>query len=205
VSDRIEGAPFELQGQQRAGGIALVDASGALGTIVTDGLGDPRAAALQSDGSLLILDAEKGVLKLSGSSVTSASLPLSAPQGAIPRSLWISPTGDLGAAFDRATIVSLGGATLLFDGVGNTWVVRPGKASELLVGSDEGLVRVFPSTGAAGTEPQIGEGFLPVFKQIDPPNPGGGQCAAAGEGCNSQPDGCCPGLTCSSGIVPTCQ
>lgn len=51
VSDRIEGAPFELSGQQRAGGIALVDATGALGTIVTDGLGDPRAAALQSDKS----------------------------------------------------------------------------------------------------------------------------------------------------------
>ncbi|MFO0661963.1 MAG: hypothetical protein U0165_19340 [Polyangiaceae bacterium] len=203
--DRLEQPIFELNGEQRQGGIAIVDASGAITSSITEGLGDPRAAALQSDGSLLILDAEKGVVKLSNGAVTSAQLPAALPSGAIPRGLWISATGDLVATSSSGAVVSFGGAVLSISDAGTTWVARPGASNELLVGSDEGLVRVFPSNASAGTEPAIGDGFLPSFKQIDPPGSGGGQCAAAGESCSSQPNGCCPGLTCSSGIIPTCE
>lgn len=103
------------------------------------------------------------------------------------------------------TVISLGGATLLFDGVGNTWVVRPGKASELLVGADEGLVRVFPVDWRSRNRAADRRGVPAHVQAGRSAWLGGGQCAMAGEGCNSQPDGCCLGLTSSSGIVPTCE
>jgi hypothetical protein len=205
--DRDALEPFLLAGQPRPGGVAQVAPDNHVSVLAgPDAVPDPRAAALDESGAVVVLDASKGALRISGGKVEPFPLPLPAPAKARPLSLWIGKNGDLVASYDQGAIVSLGGHSVFLSNVGWVWKTAERAPGVLLLGTDEGLVRVTVAGGQPDvTEGALEAGVLPAFVKIDPVS-GGGNCLKAGEACLGNVDGCCPGLTCGgSGFITMCQ
>jgi hypothetical protein len=201
--DRAPRALFLLDGEPRKGGVAAVKDKEVTVLTQPGDAPDPRAGVLATDGALLLLDAEKGALRLVDGKVEPFALPLAPPADAVPLSLWVSPQG-LVASYDRGAVVQLGGQSQLIEGVGYVWRSFEREAGVLMLGSDEGLLWV-RSKNAPGEEAP-GAGVLPEFKVVEPVGGGGGACLAAGEVCQGNPDACCPGLSCGGGgVVLSCQ
>lgn len=200
--DRATRELFLVDGQARKGGVASVTDKEISVLTQPGDAPDPRAAALDSDGSLLLLDAEKGALRLADGKVSAFALPAQPPDGAVPVSLWSGAQG-LVATYDRGAVVQLAGQSKVLQGVGYVWRAFERGSGVLLLGSDEGLLRVRSSEDLP--ESAAKAAVLPTFQTIAPVD-SGGQCLKQGESCQGNPDGCCPGLTCGGGgFVMSCQ
>jgi hypothetical protein len=206
--DRYTHQPFLLGGKARKGGVArVVDNSQVEVFAGPDDVPDPRASALDEGGALVVLDAEKGALRITAGKVEPFALPVEPPPGARPLSLWLGKGGDMVAGYDKGAIVSLGGHAAFLGNVGWVWRAAERAPGVLLLGTDEGLVRVRLETQADVPEGKVDPGVLPTFVAIAPVDPGGGgNCLKQGEICQGNVNGCCPGLTCGGGgFVMMCQ
>lgn len=207
--DREEGPAFldPSHGAPRLGGIARVSADGKVTVLVSgDAIPDPRAAALADDGTLLVADATKGLLRWNGSKLETVTPPASIPSGAIPHGVFVhgdttAVTGSLGVA------VAIGKSSKFVGDVGHGWRAAARGNGVLLVGTDQGLLRVRAPGAPDVTEAKPIDGKLPAFAPVaPPPTDPGGSCIPAHTVCSSNPTGCCPGLTCSStGFALTCE
>jgi hypothetical protein len=205
---RVLGDAFLIGGEPRLGGLVRVSTSGAIEVLASgDALPDPRALALDASGALLVLDAQRGLLRYASGALTPVALD-QAPAMAYPHGLWAGAEGELASLFDRGAVVSLGGLSRLVDGTGHAWRATKRSAGIVLVGTDEGLVRVRAPGVSDVDEPAITKGATPPFHAVTPPGGGddGGACLGAHQPCAATPDACCPGLTCGgSGIIQECQ
>lgn len=207
--DRVEREEFRLDGQLRRGGVARIEDDGSITVVAGPGVvPDGRAGAFAPDGTLYVLDAERGLLRQTGSGFEVVELS-GVPAGSVPQTLWIGASGDLIAGFDTGAWMRLGETTRFLDGVGVVWGVEESDGL-ILLGTDRGLVRVAAPGVIDPGEPASSAGELPPFVGGEPPPPppppaDGGMCLTEGQVCSASPEGCCPGLFCSSmGIVQHC-
>lgn len=215
--DRTPRDVFFLEGQLRRGGVVRIEEDGSITMIAGPGdAPDGRAAAFAPDGTLYILDAERGLVRQMASGFEVVAL-AGVPAGSEPHALWVGEGGDLVAGFSTGAFVRLGGEERFIDDVGFVWSVEASR-DVVLLGTDRGLVRVIPAGAADAGEPAPAAGEAPPFVTIDPPLPpadagvpdadagvDGGACLPEGAVCHSDPTGCCPGLVCSSfGFVKNC-
>jgi hypothetical protein len=162
--DRQPEAERFIDGQDRSGGVARIDREGAI-TILDDGTAVPdgRAAALDSEGTLWVLDAQRGLLRRTSNGFEEAPLSgVQIPSGSIPTDLrfgadWMVATYSTGAA------VRLGTHTTFVDGVGWTWAAIERAAGVLLIGADEGLIRVTAPGADDPGEPAAVASEAPAF------------------------------------------
>ena len=202
--DRIEGGIFVLQGVSREGGIARVAPDGTIEVLAdSKAAPDPRALALAPDGSVLALDAQHGVLRLGGGLVEQTDLPFPLPDDQRAHDLWLGANGDVVASLWQGAEVSLGGTWQLFGDVGHAWQALGRADGVVLVGTDQGVLRVRAEGATDVDEPAIEPGLEPPYAPIAPPG-GGGACLPVGTICKPA-DTCCDGMSCTGGIVLTCQ
>lgn len=161
VLDRDSREIFLVDGQPREGGIALV--KGKEVTVLTQPgeIPDPRAATLDAEGTLLLLDAKKGAFRFLNGKLSPLELPAQPPKGSVPISLWYGAQG-LVATYDRGAVVSLAGQSKVIEGVGYVWRAFERGVGVLLLGSDEGILRV--STSVDPMEKAPGVAVLPAFQ-----------------------------------------
>ncbi len=194
--DRFEGDPFEHEGEVRRGGLSRVAPDGTLTVVASgDAVPDGRAAALSPEGDLYVLDAERGLLRLDGDALVTVDLPVDPPEGSIPKGLWVGAGGDLVAAFSTGAAVQLDGVAAFLDGVGYAWGAMERADGVVLVGTDEGLLRVRAPGVADVAEVSLPVGELPPYRGYAGGG-GGGTCLGEHEGCGSDAE-CCEGLFCS--------
>lgn len=203
--DRIEGGIFVLQGVSREGGVAHILADGTIEVIADSKVApDPRALALAADGSVMVLDAQHGVIHIAGGVAEKVELPFPLPEDKRAHDLWLGGDGEAVAALWAGAAVMLGGEWQMFDDVGHAWQRLERAAGVALIGTDGGLLRVRADGIHDVDEPSIEAGEAPPFEAIAPPGGGGGECLPFGTQCG--PDAvCCDGLSCAGGIVLTCQ
>lgn len=207
VYERVISEPFLVDGAEVLGGVARILADGTLEVLAAgEEVPDPRAGALDADGSLLVLDARRGLLRVGADGLVSEeALPVAVPEGAVPTSLSI---GDhwLVATFSTGAIVRLGELTTVVDGVGWAWSSIERADGVLAIGTDRGVVEVRRASTARPTAPPRSQGDLPPYALIDTSEPPpGGECLPERAACAGTPDACCPGLTCAgSGFVNEC-
>ncbi len=214
--DRNDGEPFVLGGEQRRGGLTEVAADGSI-TVVADAteIPDGRAAALDPEGVLHILDARNGLLRWTGSAIESVELPVEVPAGAIPQTLVFGSEGTMVLGYDTGALVQIGDAAEWLDGFGYVWTAMERGAGVVLLGTDEGLVRVrAPGVGpiaepapATGARPPVlvirDGGMMMGDPDMGVPDMGGPSCKVEADPCS--PGECCAGLVCGgSGIVTAC-
>lgn len=214
--DRNEGEPFVLEGEQRRGGLTRVDADGSI-TVVANAteIPDGRAAALDADGVLHVLDARNGLLRWNGSETEPVELPVEVPAGSIPQSLAFGSAGTMVLGYDTGAVVQIGELAEWLDGFGYVWTALERAPGEILLGTDEGVVRVRAPGVTATDEPAPAAGERPPVVVVreggmgagDPdmgvPDMGGPSCKGEREICS--PGECCPGLACGgSGFVTEC-
>ena len=203
--DRTEGPKLLVEGVPRDGGVARITAAGDVEVLAgPDAAPDPRALAYDTDGSLLVLDAEAGELRIDGGTTEPAGLALPMPEGAIPHGLLVLPDGAVAAHSEGIAVAALGEEGTI-GGVGHAWEAVERADGVVLVGTDEGLVRLHAEGAVDVEEAPIAIGALPPFEKIDPPVGPGPDCLKAGALCGATPESCCAGLTCASGIALTCQ
>lgn len=164
VLDRVLGKPFVFKGEVRTGGIARITHGGKVEVLASgDVAPDPRAVALDEAGTLFALDAQKGLLRHGEGGFEAVSVDPAAPVGSYPRGLWLGKGKDRAALYDTGASVSLGGGKAFVDGVGHAWRATERAAGVLLIGTDEGLVRVRTVDTADIMEQPAGEGAPPPF------------------------------------------
>lgn len=215
-ADRDDGTPFTIGGEQRRGGLTRVESDGSI-TVVADAteVPDGRAAALDPEGVLHILDAREGLLRWTGTEVEAVELPVTVPSGAIPQSLVFGSDGTMVLGYDRGAVVRIGEVAEWLDGFGYVWTAMERGPGVVLLGTDEGLVRVRAPGVDAIAEPAPVTGSRPPVIVVreggmsggDPdmgvPDMGGPSCKGEAEVCS--PGECCTGLVCGgSGIVTAC-
>ncbi len=207
--DRVPRDEFRLDGQLRRGGVVRIEADGSITMIAGPGVApDGRAGAFAPDGTLYVLDAERGLLRQTASGFEVVELP-GVPEGSIGQSLWIGEGTDLVAGYDTGAFVRIGDAQIFLGDVGFVWNVDA-SGEVILLGTDRGLVRVSPEGVEDHGEPAPLPGDAPPFVGAEPPPPppppgDAGMCLTEGQVCRTDPTACCPGLFCSSlGIVQTC-
>ncbi|MAQ16444.1 MAG: hypothetical protein CMN30_16835 [Sandaracinus sp.] len=217
--DRVQGDVWTTESGPRRGGLARVDRADGSVTVVADAaqVPDGRDATLDAEGVLHVIDAQRGLLRWTGSEFVAVELPVGVPEGAIPQILWVGSGGDLVVGYDLGAVVSMGGASEWLEGFGWVWNAIPRGEGVVLLGTDEGLVRVRAPGVAPIAEPAPTPGSLPPFMTIrevggDDMGVGtdmGGRadmgvaCKAEGEVCT--PGECCAGLGCGgSGFVTQC-
>lgn len=207
--DRVEREPFRIAGELRRGGVARIEADGSITVIAGPSVvPDGRAGAFAPDGTLYVLDADRGLLRQTSSGFEGVEL-AEVPSGSEPQTLWIGEGGDLVAGYDTGALVRVGEVSRFVGDVGVVWSATP-DGDALLLGTDRGLVRVIPEGATDAAEPDPAAGEAPPFAASEPPPPpppppDGGVCLGDGEVCRDDPEGCCPGLICSSlGIVQLC-
>ena len=220
--DRNDGRPYLLDGEQRLGGVTRVEADGTLqvidaGPLVPDG----RAAALDASGTLHVLDAQNGLLRLEGDTFTSVALPVAVPAEAIPQTLWMGEGGAMVLGYDLGALVTLDGESEWLEGFGFVWNAMQRADGVLLLGTDEGLLRVRSPSTPPVAEPPPSVGELPAFVVVrdggtssGDPDAGvadggvgtdAGSCKGEREICSPAAGECCPGLACAgSGFVTEC-
>jgi hypothetical protein len=214
--DRNDGTPFTIGGEQRRGGLTRVEADGSI-TVVANAVDVPdgRAAALDPEGVLHVLDARNGLLRWTGSEVEAVELPVTVPSGAIPQTLVFGSEGTMVLGYDRGAVVQIGEVAEWLDGFGYVWTAMERGPGVVLLGTDEGLVRVRAPGVDPIAEPAPASGARPPVLVIreggmgggDPdmgvPDMGGPSCKGEAEVCS--PGECCAGLVCGgSGIVTAC-
>jgi hypothetical protein len=163
--EHVSGEPFDDRDGPRLGGVARVDAGGRLtvlagGDVVPDG----RAGALAPDGTLHVLDAEHGLLAWDGERFVSVPLPAEVERGSEPTALWVGAGGDLAASFTTGVAIRLGGVATFVDGVGAAWRAAERAPGVLLVGTDEGLLRVSAPGARDVVEAVPARGERPPFR-----------------------------------------
>ena len=216
--DRNDGTVWTGESGPRRGGLARVERGDGSLTVVADAsqLPDGRAATLDAAGVLHVVDSQRGFLAWNGSTFDEVPLSVTVPEGAIPQTLWMGSDGELVIGYDLGAVVSLGGVTEWLEGFGFVWNAIARGEGVVLLGTDEGLVRVRAPGVAPIAEPAPTPGQLPPFATVRGGGMTGGadagvstdagvdgSCKAEGERCF--PDECCPGLGCGgSGIVPAC-
>lgn len=216
--DRQDFPPFTGDGSvpERWGGIVRVLADGSLETITTsEQTPDPRALAIEKSGALIVLDKLKGMLRVEKGDVQPVQLPVPLADALVPHAIWAGDQGDLAALYDTGVVLSLAGINKGFPRVGHAWSALQRAPGVLLIGTDEGLLRVrAPGAVDAAFSPAL-PGSLPTWEVEGDPNaqpdagvdagPEGGSCIPLNGVCNSNPDGCCAGLVCGgSGFALMC-
>ena len=162
--DRDLGEPFSLDGKVRAGGVAKIGTDGAITVIASSEVApDPRGIALDAAGDLWVLDAEKGLLHREKDAFVAAKSQDGVPAGAYPRGLYRGANGDGVSLYDRGALVSLGGASTFISNAGHTWRAAARGQGVLLIGSDEGLIRVRVKGTTDVQEKAPEAGALPSF------------------------------------------
>lgn len=213
--DRNDGEPFVLGGEQRRGGLTEVAADGSI-TVVANAteIPDGRAAALDPDGVLHVLDARNGLLRWTGSAIESVELPVAVPSGSIPQTLVFGSEGTMVLGYDTGAVVQIGETAEWLEGFGFVWTAIERGEGVVLLGTDEGLVRVRAPGVAAIGEPAPATGARPPVlvvrdggMMVGDPDMGtpdmGPSCKVEADPCS--PGECCAGLVCGgSGIVTAC-
>jgi hypothetical protein len=203
--DRDEGTPFLDGTTPRLGGLAKVSATGTITVLVSGAeLPDPRAAALDDKGNLLLVDSTKGLLRWTGSKLEAVPSPVTIPSGAIPHGMLTTPDATA-TTWSLGAHVTIGKTSAFVGDVGHAWRAMAPKAGVVLVGTDRGLLRVRGQGVTDSKEATPGVGHLPQTALVNPP-PAPGACIALHAPCGANPTGCCAGTTCSSlGIIQTCE
>lgn len=225
--DRFVADPFLRSGVELPGAVARIDSDGSIHVVASSAEApDPRALALDPDGSLWILDAEEGLLHLVGDTVTSETLPETVPATAVPEALFVS-ANVLVASFDELAVVRIGDVSTTVEDLGWTWRAIERAPNVVALGTDEGLVYVHPSSLTRTPEPSRPAGGPPPFVLLgggtdvdagtgDPDagpalvDAGGGDldagaCLPAASVCNAASPPCCPGFVCGgSGFARAC-
>ncbi|MBI5535682.1 MAG: hypothetical protein HY898_23325 [Deltaproteobacteria bacterium] len=162
--DREQREVFTLNGESRLGGITRVAKDGTLQVIASGkDVPDPRAAAFDASGDLMVLDAEQGLLRVKATGeVQTAALPGALPAGA-PQGLWWGGAGDLAALTSAGVLLSLSGETRVLDDVGWGWRAAERSKGFVLIGTDQGLVRARGKGVDDIPEAPPGQGQLPSF------------------------------------------
>lgn len=124
-----------------------------------DATPDPSALARGPDGTLYVLDLERGLL-LPPDRERLRGRERRAEQGDWHH-LFVGRDGDRALASGNGVDVTLGSRVRSITDVGHAWYVLPRSETSLLVGTDEGLVRV--GLGALASEAPKGTGTLPPF------------------------------------------
>jgi len=205
--DRTLWPPYELEGAPRTGGVAFVGPDGAPVVVAgPEDVPDPRTAALDEDGSLLVWDSQRGLLRVTRADVTPVELPDEVPAEVWPTSLWLGPDGALVATSSRGALVRVAGAERWLDGDGWTWNAAARSGDVLLIASDQGLLRVRPDTVPDVTEAPPGVAARPPYAVVPPPEiDDPGECLPAGARCELTGTPCCTGLECGgAGYVTLC-
>jgi hypothetical protein len=202
--DRVEGAPYDdgSGAGVRRGGVARIAPDGTVSLVAgPDVAPDPRAAAIDDVGRLWVVDAERGLLVQRGDRLARAGLPLALPDGALAVRLVLATGGALLLGSDRGGIALLGGGGVLLEDLGWIWAGALRAPGVLLVGTDEGLVRLVADGAADVPEAAPAPASPPPFHELVPV--GGGMCVDAGMACSPEMP-CCPGLSCMPGFFPIC-
>lgn len=196
--DRQARAPFRLDGELRRGGVVRIEGDGSITTIAGSGVvPDGRAAAFAPDGTLFVLDAERGLLRQTAAGFEPSQLGI-VPTGSEPHTLWVGRGGDLVAGYDTGVLLRIDAQDSFLDDVGYVWNVEV-EGDVIYLGTDRGLVRVTPQGAAQIAEPEPDLGERPPFASA------GGECLPEGEVCDARDDDCCPGLACGgTGFVLNC-
>lgn len=157
--DRILPPVFVGKAGPRKGGLVRLGPDAKIEVLAgADVTPDPSALARGPDGTIYVLDLERGLLRrtASGFEVVSAS-----PSKVIWHHLFVGRGGDRALASGNGVDVTLGSRVRSITDVGHAWYVLPRSETSLLVGTDEGLVRV--GLGALASEAPKGTGTLPPF------------------------------------------
>lgn len=160
--DRVLDEPYPKT--PRKGGLARIAADGTL-SIVADGTvaPDPQALARAKDGSLWVLDLQRGLLHETSSGFVVVSPPTATPGAKWPHALWVGDSAEVAVGFDSGASIELGGKMAWIEGVGHVWRVLSRAQGTLLLGADEGLVRVHVPGSPEVAESAPGVGGLPPF------------------------------------------
>ncbi len=165
-TDRAIRDVFLLDGQPRLGGVASIAPDSTITVLSAPGeIPDPQGIGFDAAGDLVVLDVERGALRLQDGQWD--TIPMSGvPDGARPKRLRFFPGPSRAAMYDAGALVSIGAATTMVEDVGHAWDATERATSVLVVGTDEGLVRVRRSDVADVAEPDPEPGSLPPFSSM---------------------------------------
>lgn len=167
-NDRGFREPFVLDGEIRLGGVARIAPDGTVTVLTADGeIPDPRGIALEPSGDVLVLDREKGLLRFSGGA-WEVVVQEGVPSDAIPTGLWIGAVDTRATLYDQGALISIGDESQLVEGVGHTWHSLERAPHVLVVGTDEGLLRIHGPDAGDVVESAIEIGAMPPFTVVIP-------------------------------------
>jgi len=158
-SDRFLPPVFVGKAGPRKGGLVRIGPDGKIELLAgADATPDPSALARGPDGTLYVLDLERGLLRRTASGFEVVT---PAPGKVIWHHLLVGREGDRALASSTGVDVTLGSRFRSITDVGHAWHVLARSEASWLVGTDEGLVRV--GLGPLATEAPKGAGSLPPF------------------------------------------
>ncbi len=158
---RLETDAYVLEGKKRLGGVALVKKDGSFENIISgEILPDPRIAALKDDGSLVVIDKEKGPYIYKDKKTEAYDIGFEWKNTMTPNDLWIEKE-DFAFMFNEGAIVKLDGIQKEIKEVGFTWDALKRAEGVLYIGTDRGIVKVMTEDAADVTESPIGEAVDP--------------------------------------------
>lgn len=162
--DRVLEAPYPAKGGVRKGGIARIDRDGTVKLFADASVApDPYGLARGKDGSLWVVDLSRGLLHETKDGFEVVALPAEVKPGAWPHAVWAGADKEWAAGFDAGAAVSLGGLHTWIGSVGHVWRILPRNDGTLILGTDEGLVRVHTPSAPAAAELAPAPGSAPPF------------------------------------------
>jgi len=163
-ADRTLEGPYLGAAGRRRGGIARIKRDGTLEIFADATVApDPQAIARGTDGTLWVLDLERGLLHETKTGFEVVALPSEVKPGAWPHAVWAGGPSEYGAGFDLGATVTLGGLHAWVGDVGHVWRILSRNEGTLLLGTDEGIVRVHTTSAPVAAELAPAPGSPPPF------------------------------------------
>lgn len=163
-ADRVLEAPYPAKAGIHKGGIARIDRDGTVKILADATIApDPYGLARGKDGSLWVLDLSRGLLHETKDGFEVVALPSEVKPGAWPHAVWAGAEREWAAGFDVGAAVALGGLNGWVGSVGHVWRILPRNEGTLLLGTDEGVVRVHTPSAPAAAEVAPAPGAAPPF------------------------------------------
>lgn len=202
--DHAEEDMLLIDGEPRYGGVVHISSDATVQLVIpSEASPDPRAAALDPQGRLVVADRVQGLVRLGDDGPEQWDSGLKWPAGSIPRVLWFGEGTDMAIGFDTGLAVRYAGTEGFIGDHGTVWTLLK-RGDTLLAGTDEGLIRLTPPDKADTLEPPLDIPKNPPFLTVEPPKPPLA-CLPTGTPCLATPEDCCPGLICGSGFVSVCE
>jgi hypothetical protein len=152
-----------------------------------------------------VVDATKDLLRLQAGAFQALAWPAAVPAKAFPTSLWFDAGSAMVASFHQGVLLHFGSNAWFTAEHGGGWHAGLRAPGLILIGTDEGLLRVREAGAVEAPEPPPATAALPPFKNVHVKDPVPiGECVPLHGPCGKGLP-CCEGTTCSSGFVTTCE